>query len=345
MQNKKGISLIVLVITIIVMIILAAAVVITLNNTGVINRASQAVDLTNEVQVQDLAALVWADAYMDGKRGSELETIVKTELSNQGVKETDWNITVTDTGVSITNKNSATGLGSLITSDNYGDTVDYSVTVDGTTYGDWQIYYHNTDYVYIIAKDIINTVSLDKETPVASLSEITVDSLPEGENTMLDLYEIFRVGESEKYQLKEQLNCEAAAQLMVDYANFSYTTANYKGYVVGAIGAPTLELFAEGWNAKGYSPKLNISLGSAGYRINDEEPSIELWNDGLYTRTNGSYWLASPADCFTDDVMGVYATSLSFNLNVETLGIRPVVCLKASIPATVGTTTDFSLVK
>ena len=45
---KKGISLIVLVITIIVMIILAAVVVISLSNTGIIDRADQAVKLTNE---------------------------------------------------------------------------------------------------------------------------------------------------------------------------------------------------------------------------------------------------------------------------------------------------------
>ena len=46
-MKKQGISLIVLVITIIVMIILAAAVVITLSNTGIIDRAGKAVDLTN----------------------------------------------------------------------------------------------------------------------------------------------------------------------------------------------------------------------------------------------------------------------------------------------------------
>ena len=62
---KKGISLIVLVITIIVMIILAATVVISLSNTGIIDRADQAVQLTNEKQVQDLAAMVGAEKYMD----------------------------------------------------------------------------------------------------------------------------------------------------------------------------------------------------------------------------------------------------------------------------------------
>ena len=97
MKKKQGISLIVLVITIIVMIILAASVVITLSNNGVIDRASHAVDLTNESQVQDLAALIWADAYMNDKRGTELETEVTTKLSEQGVTSDKWEIIITDT--------------------------------------------------------------------------------------------------------------------------------------------------------------------------------------------------------------------------------------------------------
>ena len=43
MQKKKAVSLIVLVITIIVMIILATAIILTLNNTGIINKSSEAV--------------------------------------------------------------------------------------------------------------------------------------------------------------------------------------------------------------------------------------------------------------------------------------------------------------
>ncbi len=106
MQKKQGISLIVLVITIIVMIILAASVVITLSNTGIINRASEAVGLTNEAAVQDMAALIWADAYMNNKRGTELVSEVTTKLGEQGVTADKWNITVTDTGVSVNSKSS-----------------------------------------------------------------------------------------------------------------------------------------------------------------------------------------------------------------------------------------------
>ena len=104
MQKNKGISLIVLVITIIVMIILAASVVVSLNNTGIIEKANTAVQLTDERQVQDLAALVWAECYLDPVKKADIVNSVKTELANQGVTEDKWNITVTETGVTVTSK-------------------------------------------------------------------------------------------------------------------------------------------------------------------------------------------------------------------------------------------------
>ena len=55
MQKKKGISLIVLVITIIVMIILAGSIILTLSNSGIINKANEAVGSTNEAQIQEMA--------------------------------------------------------------------------------------------------------------------------------------------------------------------------------------------------------------------------------------------------------------------------------------------------
>ena len=98
---KKGISLIVLVITIIVMIILAAAVVITLSNTGIINRASYAVTKTNKQEVVNLASLIWAEEFMDGKRGDTLKTDVLAKLEDY--KE-DYNFIITDDGVTVIDK-------------------------------------------------------------------------------------------------------------------------------------------------------------------------------------------------------------------------------------------------
>ena len=331
---KKGISLIVLVITIIVMIILAASVVITLSNTGIINKAGEAVDATNQSQVQDLAALLWADAFMDNKRGEALVEEVETKLLQQGITSDKWDISVTDTGVTVTSKNTATalGLGSLISKDNYGDTVDYSVTVNGTTHDDWQIYYHNNDYVYLIAAEPVGNVSLDKGTTVASLT-----------NAEKELYSKFQVGNGPKYTLVDSYdNSKAVAQLIKDYANFANTQA-YGSNVVGAIGGPTIELLAAGWNAKVGNPTMTLTTDTYGYYINGES-TIEVIGDGLYVM-NYEYWLSSPSAVAYIPVMKVSTDAVNIYDIVMPNGVRPVVCLKASIPATTGTTTDFSLVK
>ena len=110
-MKKKGISLIVLVITIIVMIILAAAVVISMSNTGIIDRADVATQTTNEKQVQQLAAVVWADAYADMFKAEELKVEVINRLKNQGINVNDYAINVTDKGIDvIPNANKVTTL-------------------------------------------------------------------------------------------------------------------------------------------------------------------------------------------------------------------------------------------
>ena len=102
-KTKKGISLIVLVITIIVMIILAATIILAINNNNVVDKAKDAVNDTNLKQIQELAQILWADAYVDGVRTQEeLEDAVL-----EGLKDTDiskYTITVTTSGVDVTLK-------------------------------------------------------------------------------------------------------------------------------------------------------------------------------------------------------------------------------------------------
>ena len=62
MKNKKGISLIVLVITIIVMIILAAAIILSLSNSGIISKANKAKadnDVSNAKELVEVAHSEW----------------------------------------------------------------------------------------------------------------------------------------------------------------------------------------------------------------------------------------------------------------------------------------------
>ncbi len=102
MKNKKGISLIVLVITIIVMIILAGAIILTLNNSGIIEKASEAVEKTNEATVNELAQTKWAEAYLKTNKSQEaLEEYVLTELEKAGINIDEYSIKVTTNGVTV----------------------------------------------------------------------------------------------------------------------------------------------------------------------------------------------------------------------------------------------------
>ena len=84
--NKKGISLIVLVITIIVIIILATAVILTLNQSGIINKAAVITEIGN---IEDSASLIYMDMlsekYTNGGKNPEFADIVN-ELIKRGHK-------------------------------------------------------------------------------------------------------------------------------------------------------------------------------------------------------------------------------------------------------------------
>ena len=87
---KKGISLIVLVITIIVMIILAAAVVITLNNTGIINRANDAINKTNLRQAEIIAQTIWAEGIQNKRARRSWDARRKASLHAAPVRRKDF---------------------------------------------------------------------------------------------------------------------------------------------------------------------------------------------------------------------------------------------------------------
>ena len=69
MKEKKGISLIVLIVTIIVMIIIAGAVIISLTETNVIDQAELAVEKHNMSEIKSAVSLAYADWILEGKTG------------------------------------------------------------------------------------------------------------------------------------------------------------------------------------------------------------------------------------------------------------------------------------
>lgn len=102
MKNKRGVSLIVLVITIIVMIILASAVILSLDNAGIIDKSQEAVEKTNLKEVQHLATLKWTDAFLKGTTTREgLAAAVKEGLEEEGINLSWYGVTVTEKGVDV----------------------------------------------------------------------------------------------------------------------------------------------------------------------------------------------------------------------------------------------------
>ena len=104
-------------------------------------------------------------------------------------------------------------------------------------------------------------------------------------------------------------------------------------------------ILAAGWNAKGYTPTMALTTDAYGYKINDAYYAT-VTSDGLYVPTSSTYWLTSPCAGSSDNIICTGVDYICGNGYYATSAVRPVVCLKSSIPAAVGTGDyDFSLIK
>lgn len=138
-KNKKGITLIALIITIVIIIILASTFIVPLINNGIIGKANEAAEKTKEQQLQEAAFLAWSEAYANGKETvEELESSVLECLEQKDVDLSNYAITVTTTGVKVQNRklNWIVDLKELtVTKDKttlkIGDTIKYDETNNG----------------------------------------------------------------------------------------------------------------------------------------------------------------------------------------------------------------------
>lgn len=123
-------------------------------------------------------------------------------------------------------------------------------------------------------------------------------------------------------------------------------------YADCAIGGPTLEMWVESWNAKGYT-QLYTNTNEIGYYVgNTENPTTTFYdlssdsgyNDTLYfphqevVNNCYGYWLASPSANDASILMYVdysgYVNSSYYSGNG--LGCRPLVCLSSNITGAKG---------
>ena len=171
MKTKQGVSLIVLVITIIVMIILAGTIIISLNNSGILEKANEAVEETNLANVKELTQMAWANAYAEGARTEEeLKAEVDKALEDNKVDVTKYKIKVTTSGVTVKLKvgpweqDGVKVTNGTITLE-VGDSIAYDETNGGTITGltatEWNILGASEDgELLIVSKRGIKSVEL-----------------------------------------------------------------------------------------------------------------------------------------------------------------------------------------
>lgn len=68
---------------------------------------------------------------------------------------------------------STSKLTSIITASDYGKTIDYSVTVNGTTYNDWKVLYNDGTNVQIIMSDFLPQSGIPSAALSAGLEKVT----------------------------------------------------------------------------------------------------------------------------------------------------------------------------
>ena len=227
-----------------------------------------------------------------------------------------------------------------ISKNNYGDYVNYPIDLnkDGNTTNDWKIFYKdNNGYVYLIANNNQNLYT-DILT-LAGMQESTQNkycvywkNIPQY-NEITDFVKTrYKMGWNKS---KTNPNIKSVSQLL--------NTNNWKNlvntnYAIDAIGAPTVEMWVESWNEKGYKKLYYNNNGDTGYCVGDVETPTTMHIEGLSTEDTLyfpdylAYWLASPAAGHTGNLLCINNPGISYAyFQFDYWTIRPVVCLKNDI--------------
>ena len=273
--------------------------------------------------------------YSDGSTANVTSSVTYTPtLANITATEGTKAITVTYGGKTaiqkITMEVNVATLGSQIDVENYGQAVNYSVTVtdedtgESTICRDWEIYYSTSEYVFLIKSSSIGGKNWNGAIPDESLVDIANGS---------SVYDIMRLGSENAYTLNiSNNNSKCVADLVVNYGQFAnisaYTDEEGISYVIGAIGGPTIELIQARANIIN-TGAITLTKGDYGYYIN-ETGDINV-NTGL--PVTSYIWLASPSSESSGRTYVADASKLYSSRSIYSNGICPVVCLKSSIPA------------
>lgn len=272
LTKTRGITLIALVITIIVLLILAG---ISLNlitgEDGILGRAMEAVDENEKAVIDEEVKLAVADKSMEyyknrkslkGEYPTVKDYLVEklggyTTPSGGSIKNENGNLSYDKNGnktpINIDDKGNVSigdtqpgedtsptkkTLLEQVTANNYGDKVNYSVTVNNVELKDWKIFYKTGNQVMMIMSDYLpNTTNLAQK---AGLIQGTRDFFKD-------------------YGVRCTTSKDGFMQILNNSVNWQELVTEELGRKnVIAKGAASVQDWINSWNEKGFVPNLEM---------------------------------------------------------------------------------------
>lgn len=301
LKERKGITIIALIITIIVLLILAGVTIITLTGeNGILTKATRAKEDTAKAELIEKAKvdIIEQQSNANGDISKEqIQKVLQKYFSNIPEELPDSIVGIELIakdeygGYKIMGEEIYTGdlsekiepgatLAEKITVDNYGDYINYSVDLkidgdqdgDTTDVDDWRIFYKDeTGNVFIISADYVPNTNTILDNAVNQIGVIDIGNtygirwwLKRTYNEIdTNITNLFKFGFD--YSKSTLNNNIILTSKLLDANIWSGFASGVEGAT--AIAGPTLEIYMASWNAKGYT-KLNYDNSKeVGYYI------------------------------------------------------------------------------
>ena len=343
LKSNKGVTLVALIITIIVLLILAG---VTINavvgGEDTVEKASEAKNATensnNKAIVENAVAIA-----MGKEKGTTLHLDTLTNaVGNVGTVAEEgkyFTVTIQNYKYWVTN----TGNVTLDEPIRIGDTINYSTSLNGVTLDNWKVFYEDENYTYIILADYLpnSAVSSTIKTNY-NLTNGTGDYSIKSTTNRKDLIDA----------MTTTLNWSSLLTGTLNGNNIDYRTSTDTN--IKAMGSPTLDLYANSWNAKYPSNPIYTAQtastmidGYNGYYVSgtNNPPTTSEYrvsksttdrlyypHNKIYEKCHG-YWLASPSAYSNGSVVHVecYGSVYSYGYGDTNFAFRPVVSLPSNI--------------
>ena len=228
-----------------------------------------------------------------------------------------------------------------------GTDVDYVTSLNGVTLDDWKVFYVDGDYTYIILDDYL---------PNAYVSDTIKTTYNLGTHGIYGIY-----SQNNRDELINAMTTKSNWDSLLKGTINGHAVSETRTTNVWAMGAPTLDLWVNSWNATYPSDTLyiryvdtedidNYYFDATGYAIGDSAnpTTVEIylgaktgWDDTLYypyqSRLDNNscegYWLASPSARFHDNVMNATSEGdvWSYDYDCGYYAFRPVIRIPTSL--------------